>query len=167
MKPTILLVDDDKEMFEVIVVELCEKYNILTASNAKQALQILSQDVVHLIISDVMMPVMDGFEFCNIIKSILEYSSLPFILLSVKNTIQWRIKGLEMGADAYIEKPFDTKHLLAQIANLLTNRNKIKSYLAHSPLLYLKGIAPKRVEEAFLDKLNNVISANLADADLD
>jgi DNA-binding response OmpR family regulator len=167
MKPIILLVDDNKEMLEVLADELSEKYQIRTALNGQQALNLLSQDAIQLIVSDVMMPVMDGFELCKTVKSNFEYSHIPVILLTAKNTLQSRIEGLELGADAYIEKPFDTELLLVQIANLLANRNKIKEYFAHSPLVHLKSIAPTRPDESFLDQLNEAIQTNLEDQDLD
>jgi two-component system, cell cycle response regulator len=167
MKATILLIEDNKEMLEVVADVLSEKYQVLTAQNGQQALNLLAKEMIHLIVSDVMMPVMDGFEFCKIIKSSFEYSHIPVILLTAKNTIQSKIEGLELGADAYIEKPFYTEHLLVQIANLLANRSKIKDYFARLPLVHLKSIANTRTDEVFLDKLNEIIEANLEDQDLD
>lgn len=167
MKPLILLVDDNSEMLEVLTEELSEKYLILTAMNGKEALNQLATEGIQLIVSDVMMPVMDGFELCAILKSNFEYSHIPIILLTAKNTMQSRIEGLEVGADAYIEKPFDADHLQVQITNLLSNRHKIKEHFAHSPLVHLRSIAPSRPDEVFLDKLNKVIQANLEDTELD
>lgn len=167
MKPTLLLVDDNREMLEVLTDELSEKYRVLTALNGQQALSLLSKEACDLIVSDVMMPVMDGFELCKNIKSNFEYSHIPVILLTAKNTLQSRIEGLELGADAYIEKPFDAEHLLAQIANLLANRSKLKTYFAHSPLMHFKSIAHTRHDETFLDKLTKAILDNLDDQDLD
>ncbi|MEI6948177.1 response regulator [Paraflavisolibacter sp. H34] len=167
MKPVLLLVDDHPEMLEVLADELGEKYEIRTAPDGRQALELLRQEAVHLVVSDVMMPVMDGFELCRAIKSNFEYSHVPVILLTAKNTLQSKIEGLEQGADAYIEKPFDSEYLLVQIANLLANRNKIKEYFAHSPLVHLKSIAPTRPDESFLDKLNEVIRAHMEDVELD
>jgi DNA-binding response OmpR family regulator len=85
-----------------------------------------------------MMPVMDGFELCKIIKTNFEYSHIPVILLTAKNTLQSKIQGLEIGADAYIEKPFSPEYLLVQVANLLSNRAKIKEYFVSSPCAYQK-----------------------------
>ena len=87
------------------------------------------------------MPVMDGFELCKIVKSNFEYSHIPVILLTAKNTIQSKVEGLELGADAYIEKPFSKEHLQAQIASLLSNRNMIREFFASSPLLHFKSMA--------------------------
>lgn len=167
MKPTILLVEDNKELLEVLADELNESYEILMALNGDQALNLLSNDSIQLVVSDVMMPIMDGFELCKAIKSNYEYSHIPVILLTARNTLQSRIEGLGLGADAYIEKPFDAEHLQAQIANLLSNRKKLKDYFAQSPLAHLKSIAHSRSDEAFLEQLNDVIQTNIDEQDLD
>jgi two-component system, cell cycle response regulator len=167
MNPTILLVDDNEDILEFLADELGEKYQLLTATNGREALAIILEEVVNLVVCDVMMPVMDGFEFCRLIKSNVEYSHVPVILLTAKNTLQSKIEGLEMGADAYIEKPFAMEYLQVQIANLLANRNKIKDYFAHSPLVHIKSIAHTKSDECFLDKLNEIICDNLEETDLD
>jgi two-component system, cell cycle response regulator len=167
MKPTILLVDDNEDILEFLADELNEKYSLLQARNGQEALDIIMEEVVNLVISDVMMPEMDGFAFCRIIKSNVEYSHVPVILLTAKNTMQSKIKGLEMGADAYIEKPFAMAYLQVQIANLLDNRNKIKDYFAHSPLAHIKSIAHTKSDEHFLDRLNEIIRDHLEETELD
>jgi len=167
MKQTILLVDDNPEMLETLGDELIETYEIVTAINGHEALNILKASEVQVVVCDVMMPVMDGFEFCRIVKSNLEYSHVPVILLTAKNTLQSRITGLELGADAYIEKPFDVEHLLVQIANLISNRNKLRKYFVQSPVAHIKSIAHTVSDEEFLDKLSETILNNLDDEHLD
>ena len=142
-------------------------YSILRAENGSAGLQVLKTEAVQLIICDVMMPEMDGFEFCKIVKSDFEYSHIPIILLTAKNTIQSKVKGLEMGAEAYIEKPFSKEHLLAQIASLLANRNMVREYFAGSPLVHLKSIAHTKSDERFLETLNETISKRIEDMELD
>ncbi len=114
-----------------------------------------------------MMPEMDGFEFCRIIKSNIEYSHIPVILLTAKNTIQAKVQGLELGADAYIEKPFSKEHLMAQIASLIANRNTLRQYFANSPLIHIKSIAHTKADEKFLENLNQLIAKSIEDAELD
>lgn len=167
MKSTVLLIDDHPEMLEVLSDELAESYNVLTACNGKDALEVLKTADIQLVICDVMMPVMDGFEFCSIIKSNFEYSHFPVILLTARNTLQSKIHGLDAGADAYIEKPFSIEHLLAQISNLIANRGKLRSYFANSPSLSIKSMANSKSDELFLEKLNEVIQNNLDDPYLD
>jgi two-component system, cell cycle response regulator len=167
MNPLILLVDDNEEILEFLERMLKNKYEILKAENGTEALQVLDKEAVQLIISDVMMPVMDGFEFCKIIKSSLEYSHIPIILLTAKNGIQSKIEGLELGADAYIEKPFSKEHLQAQIASLLNNRRIIREYFASSPLVHIKSMAHTKADEIFLETLYETINKNIEDTDLD
>ena len=167
MNPLLLLVDDNEEILEFLEHELNEKYTILKAVDGQQALDLLKENAVHLVISDVMMPVIDGFELCRLIKSNFEFSHIPVILLTARNTLQSKIEGLELGADAYIEKPFSPKHLLAQIDNLLTNRNKLKDFFASSPLTHIKSIAYSKADEEFLEKITDIISNNLKNPDLD
>ena len=167
MKPLILIVDDNPEILDFISDGLIEKYTIIKALNGQVALDILKTESPQLIISDVMMPGIDGFELCKIIKTNFDYSHMPIILLTAKNTLQSKIEGLEVGADAYIEKPFSPEHLEVQIANLLTNRNKIKEHFASSPLAHIKSMAYSQSDEEFLEKLNSVIYNNIQNTDLD
>lgn len=167
MKPVVLLVDDNEEIIEFLTTDLGEKYSILKAHNGREALDILAAETVQLIVSDVMMPVMDGFELCRIIKSDLHNSHIPVILLTAKNTLQSKIEGLGLGADAYIDKPFSPEHLQVQIANLLINRNKIKEFFASSPLVHIKSMAYSKADEQFLEELNDAIHLHIEDEDLD
>lgn len=167
MKATILIVEDNEEMLDFIVEDMSEKYHALRALNGEQALAVLKEEAVQLVISDVMMPVMDGFELCRIIKSSVEHSHIPVILLTAKSSLQSKIEGLELGADAYIEKPFSPEHLQVQTANLLANRDKIKDFFAKSPLVHIKSIAHSRSDELFLETLNEVIYNNLEEEELD
>jgi len=167
MNPVILLVDDNEEILEFLSTDLGDKYRIITALNGKDALEILNKETVHLVISDVMMPGIDGFQLCREIKTNIDYSHIPVIMLTAKNTLQSKIEGLEHGADAYIEKPFSPEYLNVQISNLLINRNKIKEHFANSPLAHIKSMAYSKADEEFLEELNNVIYANIENADLD
>jgi DNA-binding response OmpR family regulator len=167
MKPAILLVDDHEEILDFICEVLSEKYSVITAMNGQEALDKLKEEAIQLVVSDIMMPVMDGFDLCKTIKTTFDYTHIPVILLTAKNTLQSKIEGLELGADAYIEKPFSPEFLQVQIANLLENRNKIKEYFASSPLVHIKSIAYSKADELFLEKLNEAIYSNLEDAELD
>lgn len=167
MKATLLLVEDNLDMLDFVADDLSEKYQVLKAMNGRQALEVLKDEAVQLIISDVMMPEMDGFEFCKTVKSSFEYSHIPVILLTARNNLQSKIQGLELGADAYIEKPFSPEYLHVQIANLLSNRDKVKEYFAQSPLIHIKSIAHSRSDELFLEKLNEVICNHIEDEALD
>ena len=167
MKPVILLVDDNKEILEFIADFMDESYTTINGYDGQQALNILDREPVQLVIADTMMPVMDGYELCQKIKSDLAYSYIPVILLTPKNNLQAKIKGLEIGADASLEKPFSPHHLKVQISNLLNNRNKIKEYFANSPLAHIKGMAHTKADSNFLSQLNHAIIQNIKNTDLD
>lgn len=167
MTPTLLLVDDNEEILDFLAGELGPQYTVLKAADGATALDLLGREVVHLVVSDVMMPVMDGFELCHTIKTNFEYSHIPVILLTARNTLQSKIEGLKLGADAYIEKPFSPEHLQAQIANLLTNRHKIREYFANSPLVHIRSMAYSSADEQFLESLNATIRQHLEDSELD
>jgi DNA-binding response OmpR family regulator len=165
--PTILLVDDNEEIIEFLAEVLGAQYAVLKASDGQEALSVLDKEAVHLVVSDVMMPGMDGFELCRLIKTNFDFSHIPVILLTAKNTLQSKIEGLKLGADAYIEKPFSPEHLEVQIANLLSNRNKIREYFANSPLVHIKSMAYSTADEQFLETLNESIRNHLEDTELD
>ena len=167
MKPTILLVEDNEEMLDFIAEDLGEKYHVIKAMNGNEALKVLKEEAIQLVISDVMMPEMDGFELCRNIKTNFEYSHIPVILLTAKNTLQSKIEGLELGADAYIEKPFSPEYLHVQTANLIANRDKIKDFFSKSPLVHIKSIAHTKSDELFLEKLNEIIYEHLEEEELD
>jgi DNA-binding response OmpR family regulator len=167
MKPVILLVEDNEDILEFVADELSEKYTVLKALNGQQALDILKEEAIQLVISDVMMEIMDGFELCRIVKTNFDFSHIPVILLTARNSLQSKIEGLELGADAYIEKPFSPEYLQVQIANLLANRSKIKEYFANSPLVHIKSIAYSKADELFLEKLHESINKNLGNTELD
>lgn len=167
MLPILLLIDDEEEILDLLERILQTKYTVLKTLNGEEALQALTLHAVQLIISDVMMPKMDGFELCTIIKSNVEYSHIPIILLTAKDTIQSKVQGLELGADAYIEKPFSKEHLQAQIASLLANRNTLREYFANSPLVHINSMAHTRADEHFLAALYDTIINHIEDVELD
>lgn len=166
-KPTIIIADDHEEILDFIADDLSIEYHTLKAINGKEVLDLLLENTVQLIISDVMMPVMDGFELCRTLKSNVEFSHIPVLLLTAKNTLQSKIQGLEEGADAYIEKPFSPAHLLAQIQSLLNNRNNVHQYFANSPLAHINTMAYNKWDKVFLEKINSLIHENITSENLD
>ncbi|MFC7525751.1 response regulator [Parapedobacter sp. GCM10030251] len=166
-RPTLLVVDDHVEILDFIADDLSDDYQVLRAENGCQALEMLADQPVQLVVSDVMMPGLDGYELCRHIKSDLQYSHIPVILLTAKNTLQSKIQGLEQGADAYIEKPFSPEHLQAQIHSLLSNRNKVREYFASSPLAHIRTMAHSKADEHFLERLNELIHEHMAETNFD
>ncbi|MCH7411308.1 response regulator [Belliella sp. DSM 111904] len=162
----ILIVEDNLELLDFLSQELKPYYAVYTANNGNKALDILEEKPIQLIVSDIMMPGMDGISLCQAIKSNLNHSHIPILILTAKSTLQSKIEGLESGADAYIEKPFAVEHLIAQVSNLLKNKVKVKEYYTNSPIAHLKTIAHSKADEEFLEKLNAIIYGNLTNPNL-
>ena len=162
---TVLIVEDNVEMLAFVVRQLSPVYQILTATNRLNALMVSERHTVNLIVSDIMMPEMDGLELCDRIKSDLDYSHIPIVLLTAKTTLQSKIDGLKSGADAYIEKPFSVEYLKVSVANLLSNHEKLHAAFAHSPFIQTNSMAMTKADETFLKTLNEVIVANMQNPD--
>lgn len=160
-KEVILVVEDNEELRLFLSKQLSAHYQVITASNGIEAIETLKKQIVNLIISDIMMPLMDGLELCWSIKSNLETCHISVILLTAKSTLDNKIKGLKIGADAYIEKPFDMSHLLVQVNNLLENKRKLRQNFANDPYIATNSIAQNKADEEFLNKLTNMIRQNL------
>lgn len=157
----ILIVEDNEELLNFIAESLSKKYKTLTAANGMEALKILDKEKISLVISDIIMPIMDGIELCNRIASDLSTCHIPVILLTAKTNLDSKIKALKNGAAAYIEKPFSMPYLEAQIANLIENQHKLHKNFARNPLLGSSTIARNKTDEKFLNKLTEIINQNL------
>lgn len=165
-KPVILLVEDNKEILAYLNKELKTSYIILRAGNGAEALEILDQENVQLVLTDIMMPIMDGLALCRRIKTDILYSHIPVIFLTAKNALDSKIQGLKNGADAYIEKPFSLEFLMVQIRNILKNRKIIKNYFTNAPSSNLIDINVSGPDKDFISQLNTVIYENISAIDL-
>lgn len=162
----LLVVEDSAEMNKYLCKELEKDYNILSASNGEEALDVIHNNRVDIVVSDIMMPVMDGCELCNNIKKDVEFSHIPVILLTAAVGVDTRIHTLEVGADGYIEKPFSIELLKANIDNLFKNREIAYNQFANSPLSHFKSLVVNNIDQDFMDKLHSVIMDNIADQEL-
>ena len=162
---TLLVVEDDAEMCAFLKKQFVAEYRVLEASNGKEALKLLEKRPVDLVISDVVMPEMDGMELCRRLKSELNYSHIPVILLTAKTTLQSKIEGMKLGADAYVEKPFSVEYLKVCVSNLLANREKLHKSFAHSPFVESKSVAATQADEIFLKQLNALVMDNMTNPD--
>lgn len=165
-KSTILVVEDNKELLSFIAKELLPFFIVFKANNGEEALEVIHNENISLVISDIEMPLMDGITLCKKIKSNLETSHIPVVLLTAKNSLKSQIDGLEVGADSYIAKPFSMEYLKVQSLNLIENRRQIMKYYASSPLSHIKSIAHNKTDEAFLKKLDDEIIKNITDQNL-
>lgn len=158
---TIIVVEDNKDLREYIIGLLKDSYNILFAENGNLGLELLKSKNIDLVISDVMMPIMDGFEFCQTIKSQIETSHIPVILLTALSSAENTSTGLDKGADAYISKPFEEQVLLSQIANLLNQRKRLQESFAKR-FVSKQAIDVGSLDNYFLNKINSVVEENIS-----
>ena len=165
-KHTILIAEDSEEMRDYLADELSEKYNVYAAANGADALNIIRQEKVDLVVSDIMMPIMDGCELCNQIKSDSDLSHVPVILLTAAIGVEKRIETLEIGADGYIEKPFPIELLISNISNLFKNREISYKQFISKPLTHYNSVTASKVDEEYMDKLHDFIMKHISEPDL-
>ncbi len=163
---TILIVEDAAEMRRYLSKELSSEYNVFSASNGEEGVNIIREQKIDLVVSDIMMPVMDGCQLCNFIKNNIEFSHIPVILLTAAVGVETRIETLEVGADGYIEKPFAVELLMANISNLFKNKEIAYRQFANSPLTHFNSVSFNNIEKAFMDKLHATIMKHMAEQDL-
>jgi signal transduction histidine kinase/ligand-binding sensor domain-containing protein/DNA-binding response OmpR family regulator len=165
-KPTILLVEDNKELRLHLKNDLKDCYIVKEAVNGSEGLKMVKKHYPDLIISDVMMPVMDGFEMCNFIKTEFETCHIPIILLTARTLEDDRVVGYESGADGYISKPFVTSVLKSRIKNLLEAKNRLrKKFSEIGGVLQSSEVTSNNIDEAFLDKATKIIMDNISNVD--
>lgn len=160
-KPIILVVEDHDEVRQYILDCMKDSFTMLEAANALRGIQIANDTIPDLIISDVMMPGMDGFEFCNKIKSSEKTSHIPIILLTARAAENDKISGLDAGADDYLAKPFNTKELLARAKNLIENRRLLREKFSDNTIIKPSEISVSSRDQVFMEKLLKVIETNM------
>ncbi|MGQ1788442.1 ATP-binding protein [Saccharicrinis sp. GN24d3] len=164
---SVLVVEDEWELREYVKELLSKNYTVITAKNGKEALNILLTNEPDLIISDVMMPQIDGIEFCKILKSDLRISHIPIIMLTAKTSVESHIEGLKSGADAYIAKPFNTSLLFTQIESILANRKIVKERFSHDLGLNTHEVTQSSADEKFLHKAISIVEKNMENPNFD
>ncbi|MDA3894502.1 MAG: response regulator [Salinivirgaceae bacterium] len=161
---TILIVEDNYDLRKYIVNEFAEYYNIIEAANGKEALEMALRESPDLVISDVVMPEMDGLELCGKIKENFITNHIPVILLTARASIEHRIKGINKGADSYIPKPFNPDHLKVRVKKLLELRQVLKQKYTNE--LNTPGAAAIVEEDVYLREIKVLILENIDDPDL-
>jgi DNA-binding response OmpR family regulator len=163
----ILVVDDEDEMLHFITAELCPYFIIDTCKDGKDALNKLLTQKYDLVVSDVMMPVMDGIELCKLIKKNININFIPVILLTAKTSEEDRIEGIETGADAYIAKPFSTDLLMKTICNLIDNRRRVTSNLENKEKIdeKINNVDIATSDEQLMQRVLKVVNANISNSD--
>ena len=161
----LLLVEDNEELLYLMEKILSRQYHVLVAKNGLEALDIIKDNEIDIIISDVMMPEMDGLELCRNIKSNLETSHIPVILLTAKNTAEDRIECYNAGADGYISKPFELKILEARINNFIIHKKSKQEEFCTNVEVDIDSLETSSIDKDFLDKVVSVIKSNMAEGD--
>jgi DNA-binding response OmpR family regulator len=160
------VVEDDKGMQDFLRGLISHSsYTVSVATDADEAFEILNRSDIDLIVSDIMLPGMNGFELCKFLKSRIDYSHIPVLILSAKSDTESKILGLDAGADAYIEKPFSGDYLIAQISTILANRLLRRRSFSDRPFSSTSSLTPNKADGAFLDRITEVINENIAEPD--
>jgi signal transduction histidine kinase/DNA-binding response OmpR family regulator len=162
---SILIVEDNPDVTTYICSFLKQDYEIITAGNGKEGLELTMKELPDLIISDVMMPEMDGFELCQKLKSDERTSHIPIILLTAKADRNSRIEGLEFGADDYISKPFEARELQVRTKNLIEQRQKLREKFSQSIEIKPGEVTATSLDEQFITRLLDVFEDHVAESD--
>ena len=165
-RAVVLVVEDNETMRDLIRDSLVKDYDILTAGDGAEALSIVRESRVDLIVSDIMMPKMDGCELCNAIKEDINLSHIPVLLLTAAVGVETHIRSLKSGADAYIEKPFKMDVLKANISNLFRNRDIRNEQFSSSPLSHYSFSSVSKVEQDFMNSLHSYIQDHISETEL-
>ncbi len=173
--PLLLLIEDNPDVMTYLKTCLSSNYRVVSAVNGQEGVELATQQIPDLVVTDVMMPVMNGYEVCRFLKNDERTSHVPVIMLTAKVGFESRIEGLEQGADAYLAKPFHREELLLQIRNLLETRRRLQRHYRsvagiggeHFPLKLTKNPAPemKESEDYFVRKVRRAVEAHLDDAE--
>jgi len=164
-KSTILLVDDNEDMLKYLKDALIDQYNILVANNGKTAMDILKNQEVDIVLSDVMMPEIDGLKLCEMIKRNLQTCHIPVILLSAKSSLDDQTSGIELGADDYIGKPFSITLLKGKIYNILKSKERILLFYQNNINIDTAQAVSNTADNEFLKKAIQIIEDNTDNRD--
>jgi YesN/AraC family two-component response regulator len=170
-KSDILIVDDNADIRTLLRRILQDRYQVNEAEDGQQGLELANEIVPDLIVSDVMMPVMNGLEFCQRVKDNIATSHIPVILLTARALSKHQVEGYESGADAYITKPFSADVLLARIDNLLKNRLRLKGLFGSEEEKEVQQVEtpaeePQKKEDKFIIRFREYIEQHMSDSNL-
>ena len=160
---TVLVVDDNHDMCEFVADSLRDEYNVLTASDGEEALTVLGENNVNLVVSDVMMPNIDGLELCRRIKTTVQWSHIPVILLTAKTADVAVIDGLQQGADDYITKPFNVEHLRLRVRKFVEWADKRHNMFSSKMDLRPSDIAITSLDEKFVNNVMRIVEEHMSD----
>jgi signal transduction histidine kinase/DNA-binding response OmpR family regulator/streptogramin lyase len=163
---TMLIVEDNKDMSDFLANIFSDQYTIYVASDGIEALDQLTRHQIDIIISDWMMPRMDGAALCRRVRSHRNTSHIPFIMLTAKTDDDSKVEGLDVGADIYVEKPFSVAYLEACLRNILVMRRRLIERFSTQPLEPIAPLASNDTDSQFLEQMRKIIDEHIADSDL-
>jgi len=167
IKHLVLIVEDSSDVRKYISGILEPAYNLIEAENGRKGLQISIDKIPDLIISDIMMPEMDGIEFCRSVKTNWETSHIPVILVTAKASSESKLEGLETGADDYLTKPFDSRELLIRVKNLLLQRQRLREKFSKEIRISAETLTTNSIDNDFLNRALIIAETNLSNTDFD
>ncbi|MDE7114819.1 MAG: response regulator, partial [Muribaculaceae bacterium] len=161
----VLIVEDNDAIRNMLADQLRSQFFVETAPEGSVALKKLEEQNVDIVVTDVMMPGMDGMELCRRIKETPELSHLPVVFITAKNDMDSKIKGIQLGAEAYIEKPFSVKYLRQLIGSLLDNRRRERESFSKKPFFNVDNMQMNKADEEFMNKVIEVIHTHISEED--
>lgn len=165
-RPTLAIVEDNVDLRLFLTEIFKDHYNIVTASDGKEGLEKIAVEMPNLVISDIMMPGMNGLEMCKHLKKDVRISHIPVILLTAKTSTEQQIEGIETGADSYITKPFDTEYLKARVKNLIHQRIVLREKFAEKLFdIKVEEQSYNSTDKDFIEKVKHIIEQNMANSD--
>lgn len=160
---SLLFVKDNDEMRDFLSEQLSKSFSVETAVDGNAALELLKERKFDMIVTDIMMPGMDGYELCRKVKENVDLSHIPVVFLTAKNDLESKVKALKCGGEAYIEKPFSIKYFRQQIMSLLDNRQHERKAFLKKPFFTVDNMKLNKADEEFMDKVIDIITENIGD----
>lgn len=158
---SLLFVDDNDEMREFLYDQLSKNFAVETARDGQEAIEKMREHTFDIVVTDIMMPVMDGYELCKAIKADSNLSPIPVVFLTAKNDLESKVRALECGGESYIEKPFSIKYFRQQIISLLDNRRYERKAFLNKPFFTVDNMKMNKADEEFMNKVISLINDNI------
>jgi signal transduction histidine kinase/DNA-binding response OmpR family regulator len=160
-KPLVLLIEDHQELRNFIFQSLVGKYRVLTAADGNEGITLALENIPTLIITDLMMPKVDGYEVSSTLKKDSKTSHIPLIILTAKADMESKIQGIETGADAYLAKPFEKRELFALMENLISVRNQLREHYSRQDLWFTDALSMPSIERNFIARVRSAVEGHL------
>ena len=158
---SLLIIEDNADMLHFLASYFSPKYNVYTATNGEEGLRLLAKYSIQLVVSDVMMPVMDGYELCRRIKSDINTSHIPIILLTARSDSSDMLRGYKCGAEAYVMKPFDPQMLDMQVANIINTQRQQQERFSNGTETVNDEVVINDIDRDFLARVSKLVDENI------